>query len=84
MFVPNVVQSATQMESILTKAQVNWTIARCGFLNDFQETSYRAENGILPEEGASVSRLALAQFLVDSIDNPAAHRAVFGVSSALV
>lgn len=80
--VPSVVRSATRMEEILRASDLNWTSARCGFLNDGEEPLYRAEKGALPEHGTLISRCALARFLVDAIENPNASRAVFGVSSA--
>lgn len=80
--VPNVVRSATRMECILRASALDWTCARCGFLNDGEEARYRAEKGALPDRGTSVTRSALARFLVDAIENPDASRAIFGVSSA--
>ena len=83
MLVPNVVRSAARMEETFRASDLNWTSARCGFLSDGDEPRYRAEKGALPERGSSVSRGALARFLVDAIENPKANRAVFGVSSAI-
>jgi putative NADH-flavin reductase len=79
--VPNVVRSANRMERILRASALDWTSARCGFLNDGDEARYRAEKGALPDRGTSVSRPALARFLLDAIENPDARCAVFGVSS---
>jgi hypothetical protein len=52
------------------------------FPERWRRSWYRAEKGALPDRGTSVSRGALARFLVDAIENPDAGRAVFGVSSA--
>lgn len=79
--VPNVVSSAKRMEDTLKASGLNWTSARPGFLNDADVTSYRAQEGGLPENGTSISRQALARFLIDALDNPEAARAAFGVSS---
>lgn len=84
LLVPNVTRSAARMEEILETSCLDWTSARCGFLNDGDEARYRAERGALPDRGTSVSRGALACFLVDAIEDPDAHRAVFGVSSPAV
>ena len=81
--VPNVVRSATRMEEVLKSSGLNWTSARCGFLNDANEVSYRAQKGSLPKDGTSVPRRALAKFLVDAIENPDAGCAAFGVSNAV-
>lgn len=78
--VPNVVRSATRMEQILAESDLDWTVARCGFLNDENVSAYRAEAGSLPHNGSSVSRLALAHFLLDAIDRADAHCQAFGVS----
>ncbi len=80
--VPNVVHSATRMEDILKASGLNWTSARPGFLNDTADVAYRAQKNGLPRNGASVSRQALATFLIDAIENPDAGCAAFGVSSA--
>ena len=79
--VPNVVRSATRMEEILKESDLNWTFARCGFLNDDEEAKYRAQKDSLPSKGTSVSRLALAHFLVDATENSDARCSVFGVSN---
>ena len=78
--VPHVVRSAARMEEILAASNLDWTAARCGFLNDAQVKTYRAESGKCPDHGSSVSRLALAHFLLDAIDKPDTHRGVLGVS----
>lgn len=77
---PNIVRSATRMEEILKFSGLNWTSARCGFLNDDSQDGYRAKKGALPDRGTSISRAALARFLVDAIHDPEARRTVFGVS----
>ena len=77
---PNVARSAARMERILQVSDLEWTVARCGFLYDGEEAGYRAEPDSLPPKGTSVSRRGLAQFLVDAVERPATHRTVFGVS----
>ena len=80
--VPNVLRSATRMERILISSGLNWTSARVGFLNDAGEELYRAQRDRLPRDGTSVSRRALANFLIDAIEDPDARCAVLGVSNA--
>ena len=82
LLVPNVVNSACRMERTLAASELNWTVARCGFLNDKNTNRYRAERDGLPQNGSSVSRLALATFLLDAVDQPKTHFGVFGVSRA--
>ena len=81
--VPNVVQSATRMEDILKSSGLNWTSARPGFLNDAEDRAYRAQRDSLPENGTSVSRQALAAFLIDAAENPNTGCAAYGVSNAV-
>ncbi|MEM9269336.1 MAG: NAD(P)-binding oxidoreductase [Pseudomonadota bacterium] len=78
--VPNIVSSAGQMEETLKSSGLNWTSARPGFLKDTEQTTYRARKDRLAEKGTSVSRLALASFLLDAIDQPETKGAAFGVS----
>lgn len=81
-FVPNVTRNAARMEQILEQSALTWTAARPGFLTDAKDDAYRAEKGALPENGTSVSRRALAHFLIDALENPNAECARFGVSKA--
>lgn len=78
--VPNVVFSAGRMEDILKASGLDWTSARAGFLNDDRAPVYRARRDALPKNGTAVSRLALAQFLIDAISDPETHGAAYGVS----
>ncbi|MCG7622161.1 NAD(P)-binding oxidoreductase [Epibacterium sp. Ofav1-8] len=79
--VRSVVTSASLMEQILQAADLDVTIARCGFLTDADETEYRTVNGALPEAGSSVSRRSLAHFLVDAVQGASSGHIVWGVSA---
>lgn len=79
--VGNVVQSATKMERILERSNLDVTVARCGFLTDDRQLTYRAREDALPDNGSSVPRAALASFLVDTALQPSSGFRVFGVSS---
>ena len=78
--VRNIVQSATRMEQKLCNANLDVSVARCGFLHDAEETRYRAEPDVLPSNGSSISRIALDRFLVDQIHAPCSGCQVYGVS----
>ena len=78
--VPNVVQSANRMERILCAADLDVTVARCGWLNDGAETEYRASPAALPEGGTSISRKGLARFLVDAALSDGSGPKIFGVA----
>ncbi|WP_407494924.1 NAD(P)H-binding protein [Pseudooceanicola sp. MF1-13] len=79
--VRNVVKSATRMEETLERSQLDVIVGRCGFLTNSVERQYRAEVGSLPEDGSTVSRHGLAQFLVDQVRKPVTGLKVYGVSS---
>lgn len=79
--VPNVVRSAIRKEQTFGSSDLDWTSARPGFLTDADTATYRASKDTLATNGISVSRRALAEFLVDAIDNPSTHGAAFGVSN---
>ena len=78
--VHRVVSSATHMEQTLQSSGLDVTIARCGFLNDGDETAYRAKADALPQDGSSVARQSLAQFLIDSVQGQWTGSNVYGVS----
>ncbi len=80
--VPNVVHSAARMEETLRSSGLSWTSARPGFLSDAEENAYRAMKDGLPQDGTSVSRRALAGFLIDAIEDADTRCAAFGVSKA--
>lgn len=80
--VPNVVHSAARMEETLKSSGLTWTSARPGFLNDTKERTYQAMKDRLPHGGTTVSRLALAGFLIDAVEDAGTSCAAFGVSNA--
>lgn len=80
--VGNVVHSATLMEEKLRATGLAVLVARCGFLTDNHDKTYRAELGSLPRNGSSVSRSSLAKFLVDMAQKSWSGCEVYGVSAA--
>lgn len=78
--VPNVVRSAARMEDILKHSGLDWTSVRAGFLNDVHVATYRAQRDALPEGGTMVPRSALAQFLIDTLEDADTKGAAFGVA----
>lgn len=57
-------RAAASMEDTILASQLQWTIARVGFLNNKSSTKFRFAAGTLPEGGNSISRAALASFLL--------------------
>lgn len=78
--VRNVMQSVTRMEEVLYGSDLDVTVARCGFLTDADERGYRAELDELPDNGSSISRLSLAEFLIDRARDISNRSKVYGVS----
>ena len=81
--VPNIVRSSNRMERILHSSGLNWTLVRAGFLNDGPADRYVVCKSAPPLNGHSVSRRALARFLVEAVENPDTYRAAFGISNAV-
>lgn len=56
--------NAGLMEKTICGSNLDWTIARLGFLNDKSSTDFRLAVGTLPDGGGSISRVAVANFLL--------------------
>ncbi|MDE0051023.1 MAG: NAD(P)H-binding protein [Rhodospirillales bacterium] len=79
--VRSVVQEARRMEELICASSLDWTIARTGFLTDDASTAYRQAEGALPEGGGSISRAAVARFLLTAARQSAHRRQVVGLSA---
>ncbi len=80
--VPHIVRSATKMEATLASSGLEWTSVRPGFLTDADTARYCATRDKAPEGGMSVSRRAVAQFIVESLSAPDTYQAAFGISNS--
>ena len=76
---PNVVREAGRMEERIRSSGLDWTIARTGFLTNDGATGYRHAEGVLPEGGGSISRAAVACFLLADARQSAHIRQVVGL-----
>ena len=54
---------ANRMEATIRTSNLEWTIARMGFLNDKSTIDCRLAEGAFPNGGGSISRAAVAHFL---------------------
>ena len=81
LLVPNIVRSAARMEATLKNSGLGWTTVRPGFLSDAEILTYSARKDRAPKEGTSVSRRALARFLVDAVGDPNTRYATFGIGN---
>jgi len=74
------VDHAKQMEDTICHSNLEWTIARVGFLNNKASTEYRLSEGSAPDSGNSISRAAVANYLLTEGMQGEHIRAVVGVS----
>ncbi len=57
-------RNAGLMEETIRTSNLEWTIARLGFLSDKSSIDFRLAEGALPDGGGSISRAAVAHFLL--------------------
>ena len=76
---PNVVREARRMEERIRSSSLDWTIARTGFLTNDGATSYRHAEGASPKGGGSISRAAVACFLLTEAQESTHLRQVVGL-----
>jgi putative NADH-flavin reductase len=69
------------MEETIRAADLDWTIARLGFLDDKNSPDFRMAEGAFPD-GGSVSRAAVARFLLAEAKQADHRRQVVGLSGA--
>ncbi len=63
-------KAAGLMEERIRTSDLDWTFARTGFLTDSEASRYEAAAGAMPEGTGSISRSALARFLVAELKQP--------------
>lgn len=81
--VRSLVADAGRMEEHIRSSSLDWTIARTSFLTNDSATSYRLAADALPEGGGSVSRAAVASFLLTEAQHPSHRRQVVGLCGPL-
>lgn len=79
--VRSIVQEARCMEELICASSLDWTIARTGFLTNDASTAYRHAEGASPKCGGSISRAAVASFLLTEARQSAHLRQVVGLSA---
>lgn len=66
-----------EMEKVITRSTLDWTIVRASYLQDRTATArYRVEEGRTPRRGWKLSRADLARFVVDQLDSDRWLRAI--------
>jgi putative NADH-flavin reductase len=80
LFFPSIVADATEMERILQKSGLDWTIVRPPQLtNKLRTQKYRTREDHLPTFGFSISRADVAHFMLDEAQQHAHAGKVVGV-----
>jgi len=82
LFFPRMVMDATEMESILQKSGLDWTIVRPPRLTNRPLTGkYRVREGHLPGFGFTISRADVADFMIKTAENQQFIGKVIGTSN---
>ncbi|MDE0201399.1 MAG: SDR family oxidoreductase [Rhodospirillaceae bacterium] len=75
------VKEARLMEERIRSSSLDWTIARTGFLTNDTGTGYRHAEDAFPKGGGSISRAAVASFLLTAARQSTHLRQVVGLSA---
>jgi len=82
LFFPSIVADASNMENIVAKSELDWTIVRPPQLTDKPYTGkYRVREGHLPRFGFNVSRADVADFMIKTAQDYVSSRKIVGVSN---
>jgi putative NADH-flavin reductase len=82
LFFPAIVRDGTEMETILQKSDLDWTIVRPPRLTDKPPTGkYRVSEGHLPRFGLSIARADVADFMLRTVQDPTSNKRIIGISN---
>jgi putative NADH-flavin reductase len=82
LFFPGVVRDAGEMENIVAKSGLNWTLVRPPQLTNRPRTCrYRAKIDHLPPFGFNISRADVADFMIKASENHASIQKVIGLAN---
>jgi hypothetical protein len=76
----NHMRDSLAMERIVQASDVNWTIARPPRLTQQDSASYRSREGAAPKLGFSLSRKAVAAFMLDAIEQKKHFQKIVGIA----
>jgi len=68
------------MEEIVQTSGLDWTIARPPRLTEEDDTTYRSREGAAPKMGFSLSRKAVAAFMLDAIEQEKHFHKIVGIA----
>lgn len=82
LFFRDIVEDAAEMETIVQKSGLDWTLVRPPRLTDKpRRNRYRVREGHLPGFGFTISRADVAAFMIRTAENHAFSQKVVGISN---
>ena len=82
LFFPRVVRDATEMENIIAKSGLDWTLVRPPQLTNKPATGrYRTRIGHLPPFGFNIARADVADFMIKAGENHASIQKIIGLAN---
>jgi putative NADH-flavin reductase len=76
----NHMRDSLAMEKVVQDSGLDWTIARPPRLTQEQYATYRSREGAAPSRGFSLSRKAVAAFMLDAIEQKKHVRKIVGIA----
>jgi putative NADH-flavin reductase len=76
----NHMRDSLAMEKVVQESGLEWTIARPPRLTQEQYTAYRSREGSAPEKGFTLSRKAVAAFMLDAIEQKRHFQKIVGIA----
>jgi len=76
----NHMRDSLAMEEIVEASGLDWTIARPPRLTEGEYTTYRSHEGAAPKMGFSLSRKAVAAFMLDAIEQEKHFQKIVGIA----
>jgi putative NADH-flavin reductase len=76
----NHMRDSLAMEEIVRKSGLDWTIARPPRLTQDDSETYRSRDGAAPKKGFSLSRKAVAAFMLDAIEQKKHLQKIVGIA----
>jgi putative NADH-flavin reductase len=76
----NHMRDSLAMEKVVQDSSLDWTIARPPRLTQEQYATYRSREGAAPTRGFSISRKAVAAFMLDAVEEKQHFQKVVGIA----
>ena len=76
----NHMRDSIAMEKVVQNSGLTWTIARPPRLTREQYTTYRTREGAVPRRGFSLSRKAVAAFMIDAVEQEKHFHKIVGIA----